>query len=98
MSTSGSSSSVIPIFNGENCHFWAIKMKFFFRCQGLWKVVFSKADLRPLRENPTIAKIKAYEKEKVKKDKVITCLHSGLAYQGLACHIFTKIMDLETPK
>ena len=29
----------------------------------------------------------------MKKDKAITCLHSGIAD-----HIFTKIMNLETPK
>ena len=37
--------------------------------------------------------MKAHEEEKLKKDKAITCLHSGLAD-----HIFTNIMNLETPK
>ncbi|RDY07091.1 hypothetical protein CR513_08847, partial [Mucuna pruriens] len=37
--------------------------------------------------------MKAYEEEKLKKDKPITFLHFGLAN-----HIFTKIMDLKTPK
>lgn len=37
--------------------------------------------------------MRAHEEKKLKKDKVITCLHSALVDQ-----IFTKIMDLETPK
>ncbi|RVW53770.1 Retrovirus-related Pol polyprotein from transposon TNT 1-94 [Vitis vinifera] len=53
----------------------------------------SEVDPPPLGANPTVAQMKAYEEKKLKKDKAITCLHSGLAYQ-----IFTKIMDLETPK
>nr|KYP40336.1 Retrovirus-related Pol polyprotein from transposon TNT 1-94 [Cajanus cajan] len=68
MSTS-TNSPAIPMFNGENYHIWAVKMKFVLRSQGLWNVVISEADPPPLRENPTIAQIKAYEEEKLKKDK-----------------------------
>ncbi|KAL6312737.1 hypothetical protein AAG906_015169 [Vitis piasezkii] len=93
MSTSSSTSSVIPVFNGEHYHIWAVKMRFYLRSQGLWNVVMFEADPPPLGANPTVAQMKAYEEEKLKKDKAITCLHSGLAD-----HIFTKIMDLETPK
>ncbi|RVW53763.1 Retrovirus-related Pol polyprotein from transposon TNT 1-94 [Vitis vinifera] len=93
MSTSSNTSSVIPVFNGEHYHIWAVKMRFYLRSQGLWNVVMSEADPPPLGANPTVAQMKAYEKKKLKKDKAITCLHSGLAD-----HIFTKIMDLETPK
>nr|KYP31983.1 hypothetical protein KK1_047447 [Cajanus cajan] len=92
MSTS-TNSPAIPMFNAENYHIWAVKMKFVLRSQGLWNVVISEADPPPLRENPTIAQIKAYEEEKLKKDKTITFLHARLAY-----HIFTKIMDLKKPK
>ncbi|KAL3612663.1 hypothetical protein D5086_003683 [Populus alba] len=53
----------------------------------------SDSDPPPLTANPTIAQKKAHEEEKLKKDKAITCLHSGLTD-----HMFTKIMDLETPK
>ena len=63
------------------------------RSQGLWNVVNTNADPSPLAANPTLAQIRAHEEEKLKKDKAITCLHSGLAD-----HIFTKIMDLESPK
>ncbi|XP_034686747.1 uncharacterized protein LOC117915302 [Vitis riparia] len=93
MSTYSSTSSVIPVFNGEHYHIWAVKMRFYLRSQGLWNVVMSEADSPPLGANPTVAKMKAYEEKKLKKDKAITCLHSGLVD-----HIFTKIMDLETPK
>lgn len=81
------------MFNGENYHIWAVKMRFYLKSQGLWSVVLSEEDPPPLRGNPTIAQIKANEEERLKKDKAITCLHSALTDQ-----IFTKIMDLETPK
>ncbi|RVW23149.1 Cycloartenol synthase [Vitis vinifera] len=93
MTPSSNISSVIPVFNGEHYHIWAVKMRFYLRSQGLWNVVMSEADPPPLGANPTVAQMKAYEEEKLKKDKAITCLHSGLAD-----HIFTKIMNLETPK
>jgi hypothetical protein len=48
-------------------------------------------DPPPLTANPTIDQMKAHKEEKLKKD--ITCLHFGLTD-----HIFTKIMNLETPK
>ena len=50
-------------------------------------------DPSPLSVNPTLAQIRAHEEKKMKKDKVITYLHSAFAD-----HVFTKIMDLETPK
>jgi hypothetical protein len=87
MSTSSNSACAIPVFNGEHHHIWAVKMRFYLRSQGLWKVVVSDSNPPPLTTNPTIAQMKAHKEEKLKKDKVITCLHSGLAY-----HIFTKII------
>ena len=53
----------------------------------------SEADPPPLGANLIVAQMKAHDEEKLKKDKAITCLHSGFAD-----HIFTKIMDLETTK
>ncbi|RVW12561.1 Retrovirus-related Pol polyprotein from transposon TNT 1-94 [Vitis vinifera] len=93
MSTSSNTSSVIAVFNGEHYHIWVVKMRFYLRSQGLWNVVMSEANPPPLGANPTVAQMKAYEEKKLKKDKAITCLHSGLAD-----HIFTKIMDLDTLK
>ena len=93
MSTSSNNSAAIPVFSGEYYHIWAVKMRFHLRAQGLWNVVMSNADPPALPTNPTLAQMRAHEEEKLKKDKAITCLHSGLAD-----HIFTKIMELETPK
>jgi hypothetical protein len=55
--------------------------------------VTSETDLSSLTANHIIAQMKAYKEEKFNEDKAIICLHSGLAD-----HIFTKIIDLETPK
>ena len=68
-------------------------MNTYLKSQGLWHVVETDEDPPALRENPTIAQIKAHEEEKLKKDKALTCIHSSLAD-----HIFTSIMDLESPK
>ena len=81
------------MFNGEFYHVWSVNMRFHLRSQGLWDVVMTDQDPPPLRANPTMAHIKEYEEQKLKKDRAITCIHSGLAD-----HVFTKIMNLETPK
>lgn len=68
-------------------------MKTYLKSQGLWKVVETNEDPPALTANPTIAQLRSYEDELLKKDKTLTCLHSRLADQ-----IFISIMDLETPK
>jgi len=68
-------------------------MRFYLRSQSLWNVVVSNSDPPPLTANPIIAQMEAHKEEKLEKDKVITCL-----YFGLTNHIFTKIMNLKTPK
>ena len=93
MSTSSSTFSTIPMFNGEHYHIWAVKTKFYLRSQGLWNVVETNEDPPPLRENPTLAQIKVHEEEKLKKDRALTCIHSGLTDD-----IFTSIMHLVSPK
>ncbi|XP_071704142.1 uncharacterized protein [Rutidosis leptorrhynchoides] len=90
---SSSTAPAIPTFNGLHYHIWAVKMKTYLKSQGLWKVVETDKDPPALRANPTVAQLKNYEEELLKKDKALTCLHSGLADQ-----IFTSIMDLDTPK
>ncbi|KAL6321724.1 hypothetical protein AAG906_031237 [Vitis piasezkii] len=67
MSTSNNTYSVIPMFNGEHYHIWALKMRLYLRSQGLWNVVMS--DPPPLGANPTIARMKTHENEKLKKEK-----------------------------
>nr|KYP51766.1 hypothetical protein KK1_026427 [Cajanus cajan] len=80
----------VPMFNRENYCIWTANMKFVLRYQSSWNVLI---DPPPLRENLTIVQIKTYEEEKLTNDKPNTCLHAGLVD-----HIFTKIMDMETPK
>ena len=59
--------SVVPVFNGEHYHIWAVKMRFFLRSLGLWNVVQTDVDPTPLNGNPTIAQMKAFEEEKLKE-------------------------------
>ncbi|GJU54984.1 retrovirus-related pol polyprotein from transposon TNT 1-94, partial [Tanacetum coccineum] len=68
-------------------------MKTYLKSQCLWKVVETNESPPALGENQTVAQLRNYETESLKKDKALTCLHSGIADQ-----IFTSIMDLETPK
>ena len=93
MSTSSSASSTVSMFNGEHYHIQAVKMRFHLRSLGLWNVVIFEANPSPMATNPTIAQMKADDEEKLKKYKVITSLHSGLTD-----HVFTKTINLETPK
>uniref|UniRef100_A0A6N2MPA4 Uncharacterized protein n=1 Tax=Salix viminalis TaxID=40686 RepID=A0A6N2MPA4_SALVM len=89
MSTSSNTIAAIPSI------YWRTLSHMGYEDEILSKISRSQtdADPSPLSANPTLAQIRAHEEEKLKKDKVITCLHSGLAD-----HIFTKIMGLETPK
>ena len=56
-------------------------------------MVETDQDPPPLRENSTLAQIKAREEEKLKKDKTLTCILSGLTDD-----VFTSIMQLDSPK
>ncbi|GJY96945.1 retrovirus-related pol polyprotein from transposon TNT 1-94, partial [Tanacetum coccineum] len=93
MASSATTAPAIPVFSGTHYHIWAVKMKTYLKSQGLWKVVETDESTPALGENPTVAQLRTYETESLKKDKALTCLHSGIADQ-----IFTSIMDLETPK
>ncbi|KAL4324140.1 hypothetical protein GQ457_11G003170 [Hibiscus cannabinus] len=93
MASSNAPSTCVPIFTGTHYHVWAVKMKVYLRSLGLWNVVETNEDPPALRANPTLAQLKAYNEDLLKKDKALTCIHSVLAD-----HIFTSIMDLETPK
>ncbi|GKC32332.1 retrovirus-related pol polyprotein from transposon TNT 1-94 [Tanacetum coccineum] len=93
MASSATTAPAIPVFSGTHYHIWAVKMKTYLKSQGLWKIVETDESIPALRENPTVAQLRTYETESLKKDKALTCLHSGIADQ-----IFTSIMDLETPK
>jgi hypothetical protein len=66
MSTLSNTTSAISVFNGEDYHIWAVKMRFYLRSQGLWNVVVSESDPPPLTTNPIITHMKAYEEEKLR--------------------------------
>ncbi|TXG57360.1 hypothetical protein EZV62_018673 [Acer yangbiense] len=93
MATGSSAALQVPQFSGENYQIWVVKMKSYLKSFGLWEYVAEDKQVPALRANPTIAQIKQYEEEKMKKDKAVTCLHSALTDS-----IFTSIMDLETAK
>ncbi|KAL4341233.1 hypothetical protein GQ457_08G034620 [Hibiscus cannabinus] len=92
MVSSNALSTCVPIFTGTHYHVWAVKIKVYLRSHGLWNVVETDED-PALRANPTLAQLKAYNEDLFKKDRALTCIH-----YGLVDHIFTSIMDLETPK
>ncbi|GJV74903.1 retrovirus-related pol polyprotein from transposon TNT 1-94 [Tanacetum coccineum] len=93
MASSTTTTPAIPVFFGTHYHIWAVKMKAYLKSQGLWKVVETNESTPALGENPTVAQLRTYDTKSLKKDKALTCLHSGIADQ-----IFTSIMELETPK
>ncbi|KAK0606793.1 hypothetical protein LWI29_004467 [Acer saccharum] len=83
----------VPQFSGENYQIWTVKMKSYLKAFGLWEYIAEDKQVPPLRANPTIAQMKQHEEEKMKKDKVVTCLHYALSDS-----VFTSIMHLETSK
>ncbi|KAJ4728947.1 Retrovirus-related Pol polyprotein from transposon TNT 1-94 [Melia azedarach] len=93
MASGSTSYLIVPMFTGENYQIWVVKMKSYLKSIGLWDAVETGRDPPPLRANPTIAQMKQYEEELLKKDKALTVLHSALAD-----HVFTGIMALETAK
>ncbi|XP_050238265.1 uncharacterized protein LOC126687752 [Mercurialis annua] len=93
MASAGSSSPGVPVFTGVNYQIWVVKMKSYLKSLGLWNSVIIGGDPPPLRANPTVAQIKKYEEELLKKDKALTCLHAALAD-----NVFTSIMALESAK
>jgi len=60
---------------------------------GLWDYVDQDKQVPPLQSNPTVAQMKHNEEEKLKKEKVVSALHSTLADD-----VFTTIMYHETTK
>ncbi|KAL4283431.1 hypothetical protein GQ457_16G016560 [Hibiscus cannabinus] len=93
MASSNAPSTCVPIFTETHYHVWAVKMKVYLRSLGLWNVVETDEDPPALRANPTLAQIKAYNEDMLKKDRALTCIHFWLTY-----HIFNSIMDLIRPR
>lgn len=93
MASNSNQATSIPVFNGEHCHIWVVKIRFYLRSLGLWWCGWKWYWTTLLATNPSLAQIRAHEDEKWKKDRAITCLRVGLTDS-----IFTKIMNLQTPK
>ncbi|TXG70321.1 hypothetical protein EZV62_005256 [Acer yangbiense] len=93
MPTGSNASLHVPQFSRENYQIWVVKMRSYLKSFGLWEYVAEEKQVPALRANPTIAQIKQYEEEKMKRDKAVTCLHSALTDS-----VFTSIMHLETAK
>jgi len=80
-----------PIFSGENYQIWSVKMKSYLEASGLWDVVMS--EIQPLQEDPTIAQIRNYNDELIRRAKAKTCIHFAVSDV-----VFTRIMSCETIK
>nr|XP_009765548.1 PREDICTED: uncharacterized protein LOC104217090 [Nicotiana sylvestris] len=63
------------MFTGDNYQLWAVKMKAYLQSFDMWKAVEEDGEVPTLPANPTLAQIKNYNEEKVKKFKAINALH-----------------------
>jgi len=79
------------VFSGENYQIWSVKMKYYLEASGLWDVVMSEIQL--LQEDPTVAQIRNYNDEVIRRAKVKTCIHFAVSDV-----VFTRIMSCETAK
>ncbi|GKV37176.1 hypothetical protein SLEP1_g45235 [Rubroshorea leprosula] len=82
-----------PVFNGHNYPVWLVKMKAYLKAFNLWEVVETDQQPPPLRQNPTLAKIKQHTEEVTKRYKALTCIHSAVTDE-----ILDRIMRCETAK
>ncbi|XP_031277069.1 uncharacterized protein LOC116135494 [Pistacia vera] len=82
-----------PVFNGEHYHIWAVKMKAFFRGQGLWQYVEENRQPPLLGQNPTLNQMRLHEEETAKAPRALSHIHAAVTDL-----VFTRIMAYETPK
>ncbi|KAF2296366.1 hypothetical protein GH714_037585 [Hevea brasiliensis] len=93
MASSGYSAPPPPVFSGEGYSIWAVKMKAYLKTFDLWEVTETGRQPGPLREDPTLAQIKAHSEECAKGFKALSCIHASVSEV-----IFTRIMACETAK
>jgi len=79
------------VFSGENYQIWHVKMKSYLEASGLGDVVMF--EIQPLQEDPTVAQIRNYNDEVIRRAKAKTCIHSVVSDV-----VFTRIMSCETAK
>ncbi|XP_031282913.1 uncharacterized protein LOC116141558 [Pistacia vera] len=82
-----------PVFNGDQYHVWAVKMKTYLKGHGLWQYVEEEKQVPHLGPNPTLNQVRAHEEEAAKAPKALSCIHSAMTDQ-----VFPRIMACETPK
>ena len=80
-----------PVFSRENYQIWFDKMKSYLEASGLWDVVMYA--IQSLQEDPTVAQIRNYNDELIRRAKAKTCIHSVVFDV-----VFTRIMACETAK
>ena len=87
------SSIAPPIFDGDNYHFWAVRMEMYLDAMDLQEAVEEDYEIIPLLNDPMMAQIKHHKKRKTKKSKAKTYL-----YVVVSSTIFTHIMSLRSAK
>ncbi|CAJ2627755.1 unnamed protein product [Trifolium pratense] len=87
------SQAALPIFDGENYEFWAVRMETYLEALDLWEVVEEDFEILPLPDNPTMAQLKNHRQKKIRKAKAKSCLFAGVSKT-----IFTRIMSLKTAR
>ncbi|KAF2319990.1 hypothetical protein GH714_021736 [Hevea brasiliensis] len=93
MASSGYSAPTPPVFFGEGYAIWAVKMKAYLKAFDLWEATEIGRQPGPLREDPTLAQIKAHSEECAKGFKALSCIHASVSEV-----IFSRNMACETAK
>lgn len=65
--------NVPEVTDGKTYHLWPICMETYFETVNLWEIVEEEIDTT-LREDPTMAQLKAQKVKKIKKSKAKVCL------------------------
>ncbi|XP_031262620.1 uncharacterized protein LOC116120791 [Pistacia vera] len=81
------------VFNGDQYHIWAVRMKAYLRGQGLWQYVEEEKQPPQLGPNPTLNQMRMYEEKMSKAPKALSHIH--FAVTNL---VFIRIMACETGK
>ncbi|XP_031264410.1 uncharacterized protein LOC116122736 [Pistacia vera] len=88
------SASLSPlVFNGDQYHIWAIRMRAYLRGQGLWQYVEEEKQPPQLGPNPTLNQMRMHEEEMSKAPRALSHIYSAVTDL-----VFTRIMACETAK
>ncbi|XP_006603455.1 uncharacterized protein LOC114397222 [Glycine soja] len=85
--------SLPPIFDGEEYELWTTRMITHLEALDLWEAVEENYDVPELPLNPTVAQMKNHRERKTKKAKAKNCLFSAVSKI-----IFTRIMNFKSAK